>query len=79
MPRVSSLEGVHEDAYEAFQMSRDLEAVVRRFLPNLMDQPCASGLPPSRDKVTLALMTPVLPMLVHYCHYYKLIIKYYEI
>lgn len=60
-----SLEGIHADAYKAFQMSRDLEAVVRRFLPNLGDKPCASNSPLSRNKVAISLMTPVLPMLVY--------------
>ncbi|XP_011866733.1 PREDICTED: DNA ligase 3 isoform X2 [Vollenhovia emeryi] len=61
------LEGVNADAYKAFQMSRDLEAVVRRFLPNLEDKPCASSSILSRNKVAISLMTPVLPMLAQAC------------
>ncbi|EFN89653.1 DNA ligase 3 [Harpegnathos saltator] len=64
------LEGIHEDAYKAFQMSRDLETVVRRFWPDLKDQDKSSisGSPSSScDKVALSLMTPVLPMLAEAC------------
>ncbi|XP_071565842.1 DNA ligase 3 [Temnothorax nylanderi] len=61
------LEGLHADAYKAFQMFRDLEAVVRRFLPNLEDKPHASSSPLSRKKVAISLMTPVLPMLAEAC------------
>ncbi|XP_032688093.1 DNA ligase 3 isoform X2 [Odontomachus brunneus] len=60
------LEAVHEDAYKAFQMSRDLETVIRRFLVDLTEKPAASS-PPSRNKVGLSLMTPVLPMLAEAC------------
>jgi len=60
-----SLEGVHVDAYRAFQMSRDLEAVIHRFLPDSEEKPSdTSGSPSSRNKVAISLMTPVLPMLV---------------
>ncbi|XP_014471668.1 PREDICTED: DNA ligase 3 [Dinoponera quadriceps] len=62
------LEGVHEDAYKAFQMSRDLETVIRRFLPDLMEKPTASGSPASScNKVAISLMTPILPMLAEAC------------
>ncbi|KAL6424114.1 hypothetical protein ACFW04_009769 [Cataglyphis niger] len=62
------LEGVHVDAYKAFQMSRDLEAVIRRFLPDLKEKPSnTSGSPSSRNKVAISLMTPVLPMLAEAC------------
>lgn len=61
-----SLEGVHEDAYKAFQMSRDLETVIRRFLPDSAEKTSAAGSPSSsHNKVALSLMTPVLPMLVY--------------
>lgn len=60
-----SLEGVHVDAYRAFQMSRDLEAVIHRFLPDTEEKPSkTSDSPSSRNKVAISLMTPVLPMLV---------------
>ncbi|XP_011338328.1 DNA ligase 3 isoform X3 [Ooceraea biroi] len=61
------LEGVHVDAYRAFQMSRDLEAVIRRFLPSSGEKPSTSDSPLSRNKVALSLMTPVLPMLAEAC------------
>ncbi|KAG5347662.1 DNLI3 ligase, partial [Acromyrmex charruanus] len=61
------LEAVHADAYKAFQMSRDLETVVRRFLSNLEEKLSASGSSLSRNKVAISLMTPVLPMLAEAC------------
>ncbi|XP_011635365.1 LOW QUALITY PROTEIN: DNA ligase 3 [Pogonomyrmex barbatus] len=48
-------------------MSRDLEAVVRRFLPNPEEKSCPSSSPSSRNKVAISLMTPVLPMLAEAC------------
>ena len=62
---ILSLEAVHADAYKAFQMSRDLETVVRCFLTNLEEKPSALGSSLSRNKVVISLMTPVLPMLVY--------------
>ncbi|XP_018353062.1 PREDICTED: DNA ligase 3 [Trachymyrmex septentrionalis] len=44
------LEAVHADAYKAFQMSRDLETVVRRFLLNLKEKSSASGSSLSQNK-----------------------------
>ncbi|XP_036142769.1 DNA ligase 3 [Monomorium pharaonis] len=61
------LEAIHSDAYTAFQMSQNLEAVLRRFLPNLEGKPCASSSPLSQNKVALSLMTPILPMLAEAC------------
>ncbi|XP_018313454.1 DNA ligase 3 [Mycetomoellerius zeteki] len=61
------LEAVHADAYKAFQMSRCLEAVVRRFLSNLEEKPSTSGSSLGRNKVAISLMTPVLPMLAEAC------------
>ncbi|GAB1868521.1 DNA ligase [Camponotus japonicus] len=62
------LEGVHVDAYRAFQMSRDLEAVIHRFLPDSEEKPSdTSGSPSSWNKVAISLMTPVLPMLAEAC------------
>lgn len=60
------LEGVHVDAYRAFQMSRDLEAVIRRFLPTAGEKSSASE-SQSQNKVAFSLMTPVLPMLAEAC------------
>ncbi|XP_067217037.1 DNA ligase 3 isoform X2 [Linepithema humile] len=61
------LEGVHVDAYRAFQMFRDLETVIRRFLPNVDKKQGASSSSLNRDKVAVSLMTPVLPMLAEAC------------
>ncbi|XP_072763231.1 DNA ligase 3 isoform X2 [Anoplolepis gracilipes] len=62
------LEGLHVDAYRAFQMSRDLEAVIRRFLPDSKEKSLdTSGSPSKPDKVAISLMTPVLPMLAEAC------------
>ncbi|XP_018399416.1 PREDICTED: DNA ligase 3 [Cyphomyrmex costatus] len=61
------LEAVHADAYKAFQMSRNLETVVRRFLSNLEEKSSASGSSLGRNKVAISLMTPVLPMLAEAC------------
>ncbi|CAL1678471.1 unnamed protein product [Lasius platythorax] len=61
------LEGIHMDMYRAFQMSRDLEAVIRRFLPDSEEKQCASGSPSKRNKIAISLMTPVLPMLAEAC------------
>lgn len=60
-----SLEGIHVDAYKAFQMFRDLETVIQRFLPNVDEKQGATGSSLNRDTVAISLMTPVLPMLVH--------------
>ncbi|XP_063909442.1 DNA ligase 3 isoform X2 [Zophobas morio] len=51
------LEGVHPDAYQAFQLSRDIKAVINR---------CLGGKGKS-SKATIELMTPVLPMLAEAC------------
>ncbi|XP_025602268.2 DNA ligase 3 isoform X1 [Athalia rosae] len=72
------LDAIHEDAYEAFQASRDLESVVARFVkrsgntennittdhPDGEDRkkPTVSG-----SKIGISLMTPVLPMLAEAC------------
>ncbi|XP_070172675.1 DNA ligase 3 isoform X2 [Polyergus mexicanus] len=62
------LEGLHVDAYKAFQMSRDLEAVIHRFLPDSEEKASnTSDSPSNRNKVAISLMTPVLPMLAEAC------------
>ncbi|XP_012282561.1 DNA ligase 3 isoform X2 [Orussus abietinus] len=63
------LEAIHEDAYKAFQVSRDLDAVIERCL-SVPEDPSTSASPslsPKGSKVALALMTPVLPMLAEAC------------
>lgn len=51
------LDGVHPDAYQAFQSSRDIKAVINR---------CLGGKERS-SKARIELMTPVLPMLAEAC------------
>lgn len=66
---LSRLGAVHDDAYTAFQVSRDLPAIIRRCIgispstSTTITSPLAKS--PQTGKVaTLSLMTPVLPMLV---------------
>ncbi|XP_014598639.1 PREDICTED: DNA ligase 3 isoform X2 [Polistes canadensis] len=67
------LGAVHEDAYKAFQVSMNLETVVERFLPStsLPSPTSKKGITlltsPGGSKVSLSLMTPVLPMLAEAC------------
>lgn len=65
------LAAVHPDAYAAFQTSRDLSAVVRKALGKAEagpDPPAASGAGGSGElKVSISLMTPLLPMLAEAC------------
>ncbi|KAJ8675320.1 hypothetical protein QAD02_011106, partial [Eretmocerus hayati] len=61
------LGAVHDDAYEAFQVSRDLPAIINRCLSS---KGKASGIssPTKNSKMAnLSLMTPVLPMLAEAC------------
>ncbi|CAG2055015.1 unnamed protein product, partial [Timema podura] len=60
------LEAVHPDAYQAFQTSRDLEAVLSRAVTKTE----AGVSSPSKKKtltIRASLMTPVLPMLAEAC------------
>nr|CAH7750695.1 unnamed protein product [Callosobruchus chinensis] len=55
------LDAVHPDAYEAYQASRNLEAVIEKCLKN-------GGKTSSKNvKADISLMTPVLPMLAEAC------------
>lgn len=56
-----SLGAVHDEAYTAFQASRDLPSVIQRFLG---DKKSATLMSSGEPKLGLTLMTPVLPMLV---------------
>ncbi|CAD6208389.1 GSCOCG00003393001-RA-CDS [Cotesia congregata] len=60
------LEAVGSEAYKAYQVSNDLEAVVRRFV-NKTGSKNSTESSSVKSKVSLALMTPVLPMLVSSC------------
>ncbi|CAL7941000.1 unnamed protein product [Xylocopa violacea] len=64
------LGAVHEDAYEAFQTSRDLNSVIERCLQgsSKVEKPSMFLPGPSTNiKATISLMTPVLPMLAEAC------------
>lgn len=53
------LQGVHPDAYEVYQSSRDLDTVISRCQ--------GSGSKETSVKASITLMTPVLPMLAEAC------------
>lgn len=57
------LDGVHPDAYEAYQASRDLEAVLSKCLNKTSSVSKANKVVQAEIKV----MTPVLPMLAEAC------------
>ncbi|XP_024939791.1 DNA ligase 3 isoform X2 [Cephus cinctus] len=67
------LEAIHEEAYRAFQVSMDLNTVISRFVnppsSNTSNASSSSNLasPSTLSKVTVVLMTPVLPMLAESC------------
>ncbi|XP_031835659.2 DNA ligase 3 [Nomia melanderi] len=71
------LGAVHDDAYAAFQTSRDLVNVVKRCLPDSRggQPPPSSSKSPSGNKVALTLMTPVLPMLAEACKSVEMAMK----
>lgn len=57
------LEGVHPDAYEAYQSCRDINVVIRRCLGSSSKTSSKTNM----VKATISLMTPVLPMLAEAC------------
>ncbi|KAL2742350.1 DNA ligase 3 isoform X1 [Vespula maculifrons] len=74
------LNAVHEDAFKAFQVSMNLEAVVQRFLPSTSTpstSPKETTLltSPGGTKIALSLMTPVLPMLAEACKSVEMAMK----
>ncbi|XP_043252498.1 DNA ligase 3 [Colletes gigas] len=75
------LGAVHEDAYRAFQTSRDLNSVIERCLQtstivDKLSKPSSSTLKsPTGIKVALSLMTPVLPMLAEACKSVEMAMK----
>ena len=75
------LSAIHERAYEAFQVSRDLDSVVERFTSGSSGSTKhgkASFVSPESskgNKVTLSLMTPVLPMLAEACKSVEMAMK----
>lgn len=54
------LDGVHPDAYQAYQSSRDLKAVIKRCLGDKNDKKASV-------KAQVSVMTPILPMLAEAC------------
>ena len=71
------LAAVHDDAYKAFQTSRDLDSVVERCWRGSwkFDKPSSSPGPSSNVEITLSLMTPVLPMLAEACKSVEMAMK----
>ncbi|XP_014297380.1 DNA ligase 3 isoform X1 [Microplitis demolitor] len=59
------LEAIDPEAYKAYQVSNDLEAVVKRFMDKTSKKNIKGS--PVKSKVSLSLMTPVLPMLAEAC------------
>ena len=64
-PFMCSLEAVHPDAYQAFQTSRDLDAVLSKAVGST-EKGCSSPTKKTAFTITASLMTPVLPMLVRF-------------
>lgn len=56
------LDGVHPDAYEMYQSSRDLDAVIDKCLKS-----SGSDMITKNIEANISLMTPVLPMLAQAC------------
>ncbi|XP_076393714.1 DNA ligase 3 isoform X2 [Megachile rotundata] len=71
------LSAIHEQAYEAFQVSRDLDSVVERFsqAPSGSKLGKVSSGSSGGGKVALSLMTPVLPMLAEACKSVEMAMK----
>ncbi|XP_041989246.1 DNA ligase 3 [Aricia agestis] len=68
------LEGVHPDAYTAFQTSRDLTMVLQRVLPQNSGVK-HKDLIHKNVQAKLSLMTPVLPMLAEACKSVEMAMK----
>lgn len=75
------LEAIDKDAYTAFQVSNDLEAVIQRCLgaPSSSNSDKTSASDSKKDsikkKVALTVMTPVLPMLAEACKSVEMAMK----
>ncbi|KAK2581838.1 hypothetical protein KPH14_002304 [Odynerus spinipes] len=72
------LGAVHEEAYKAFQVSMNLEAIVERCLPSTSSSSSSKKMTLSTspsNKVALTLMTPVLPMLAEACKSVEMAMK----
>lgn len=68
------LEGVHPDAYNVFQTSRDLDMVLNRVLPQTNDVKHKDAFQ-KNVQAKLSLMTPVLPMLAEACKSVEMAMK----
>jgi len=68
-----SLDGLGPNAYEAFQMSRDLRAVVNKVL-RAQDGSASAGELNKTVTVSAQLMSPIQPMLVRIaCAFHKVV------
>lgn len=54
------LEGIHPEAYQAFQTSRDISSVVTKVVPTMSQ----TGAKQNTLNIGVKALTPVLPMLV---------------
>ncbi|XP_026669281.1 DNA ligase 3 isoform X2 [Ceratina calcarata] len=72
------LAAIHDQAYEAYQASRDLDSVIERCTSRAGESSSSSssllGSSP-KIKATLSLMTPVLPMLAEACKSVEMAMK----
>lgn len=68
------LAAVHEDAYEAFQTSRDLNSVIERCLQRSKKSKSKKQ-ESNSSNVEITLMTPVLPMLAEACKSVEMAMK----
>lgn len=68
------LEGVHPDAYNVFQTSRNLDMVLERVLPESANVKHKDSIH-SAVKAQLQIMTPVLPMLAEACKSVEMAMK----
>lgn len=68
------LEGVHPDAYSAFQTSRDLNMVLDRIITKGSTVKHKDAIQTS-FRATLSLMTPILPMLAEVCKSVEMAMK----
>lgn len=74
-PSTHSLGAVNPDAYQAFQTSRDLHAVLSKVV-EIGDEHSSSS-KKSALKITASVMTPILPMLVRLKPLFKFLLPTY--
>ncbi|KAK0171037.1 hypothetical protein PV328_008803 [Microctonus aethiopoides] len=65
------LEAIGPDVYRAYQLSHDLDTVLKRFTDELSKPICSTNMSKNKtspqNKVMISLMTPVFPMLAEAC------------